>query len=251
MAHVQVEGKDLKAVGSICEKAEDTGDKHKAFVHVFGRNNCLILEASNGAVVVRMAKAVEDAEGIACVIPKGTIGRIRGKDEVFVERAHRGAHKLHVEKETDRFERTLEGDQGGEKGLADPFPDLNDKFADLPLGSGGYDVHPDNLRKAAALLSAMKCNRVTLRLSKRKGSPYVFLVGYSGDDKTVHVAVGSLDMFGAPEAEEVAKDVDGEVAGEEAEDKPVVDEHGDIEAAPKAKRRNNKKKSAAAQKDLW
>lgn len=210
MAHVQMSGAVLKAVGSVCEKSEETGDKHKSFVHVKGHGDFLTMEATNGAVVVQLEDAdAGSPDGIACVVPRGTLGRIHGNDDVSVDQQKNGAHKLKVEKETDSFERFLEKDTGGEKHLVDPYPDLAEKFADLPADSGGFDVHPDNLLAAARVASRLKCNRVTIRTAKKRGAHYAYLVGYVGDSKTVRIAVGCLDMFGAPETETTEEAEDG------------------------------------------
>jgi len=205
---MQVAGSVLKAVGSVCVKSEETGDKHKAFVHVSTRENGDVrFEASNGAVVVQVDEAVDCEEPLACLIPKGTIVRLRAKDEVYVEKKHR-RHRLHVEKETDTFERYLEGDDGNGKGLPEPYPDLDDKFNDLPAGSGGFDVHPDHLARGARILSMLKCSRATIRTSRRAGANYAYLVGYLDDDVTVRVAIGCLDMYGVPDEQPEADEAE-------------------------------------------
>lgn len=196
---MQIEGSIFKAVGSVCVKADETGDKHKAFVHVRTVDEKNVrFEASDGAVVVQLDKLSDDKEKLACIVPKGTISRLKAKDEVYVEKTHR-QHKLHVEKENDTFERNLDPDDGNGRSLPEPYPELDEKFADLPLGSGGFDVHPHHLARAARILDTLKCSRATIRMSKKKGANYAYLVGYVGDDVTVRVAVGCLDMFGAPD----------------------------------------------------
>jgi hypothetical protein len=209
---MQVQGSILKAVGKVCVKPDETGDKHKAFVHLLAGGKRTTLEATNGGCVVQVDIERPADSDLACVIPKGTIARLRAKDEVYVTRPRGAIHKLEVEKETDRFERTLERDDGKDKSLPEPFPDLREKFDDMPSGSGGFEVSAHHMLQAVQVLSALGATRLNIRTSKRKGAPYCYLVGVVDDETTARVAIGCADMFGAPDPVEDDDEDGGEAA---------------------------------------